>query len=207
MQSVLVCHTRSHLNDANATRLAMSLQKNTLCKVVGHQCGQDLIGMLASFPDPISWALQGLSVRHCVHHVCCKATQMQLTHKLLVVLPMKRELKENRVCSEERRSVFLSSGWIERERERERTQRGTQRAQFEGKWTKWNEFIGARGQWIWDQRCNKFSYHDIWLSVQVLFLLVVGTLESPSVSPPISSAFAPSPLFHVSGIRKARKFY
>jgi hypothetical protein len=117
VQSVLVGHTRSHLHDANATRLAMSLQKNTLCKVVGHECGQDLIGMLASLPDPISGALQGLSVRHCVHHVCCKATQMQLTHKLLVLLLMKRELKENRVCSEERRSFFLSSGWIERERD------------------------------------------------------------------------------------------
>jgi hypothetical protein len=117
VQAVVVRHTRSHLNDANATRLAMSLQKNTLCKVVGHECGQDLIGMLASLPDPISWALQGLSVRHCVHHVCCLATQMQLTHKLLLLLPMTRELKENRGCSEERQSLFLSSGWIERERE------------------------------------------------------------------------------------------
>ncbi len=146
MQSALVGHTRSHLNDANATRLAMSLQKNTLCKVVGHECGQEVIGMLASLPDAISWALQGLSVRHCVDHVCCWATQMQLTHKLLRLLPMKRELKENRVCSEERRSLFVRSGWIERERER--TKRRTESAQFEAKWTKWNDFIGLRGQSI-----------------------------------------------------------
>jgi len=137
VQSVLVGHTRSHLNDADATRLAMSLQKNTLCKVVGHECGQDLIGMLASLPDPISWALQGLSVRHCVHHVCCLETQMQLTHKLLLLLPMKRELKENRVCSEETRSLFLSRGWIERERERERED--TQRDRERAVWIKMNE--------------------------------------------------------------------
>jgi hypothetical protein len=65
----------------------------------------------------------------------------------------------------------------ERERERERTQRGTESAQFEAKWTKWNDFIGLRGQSIWVQRFSKFSYHHIWLSVQVLILLVVGTLE------------------------------
>jgi hypothetical protein len=36
---------------------------------------------------------------------------MQLTHKLLILLlPMRRELKENRVCSEETLSLFLSSG-------------------------------------------------------------------------------------------------
>jgi hypothetical protein len=40
---------------------------------------------------------------------------MQLTHKLLLLLPMRRELKENRVCSE-------------RKREREDTERDRERA-------------------------------------------------------------------------------
>jgi hypothetical protein len=56
------CHTRPHLDNANTTRLAMSLQKNTFSEVVRHKRRQDLIRMLTSLPDPIRGALQGLSM-------------------------------------------------------------------------------------------------------------------------------------------------
>jgi hypothetical protein len=49
----------------------MSLKENTLSEIVGHERRQDLIGVLASRPDAIGGALQRLSVRQCVHHVCC----------------------------------------------------------------------------------------------------------------------------------------
>jgi hypothetical protein len=49
----------------------MSLKENTLLEMVGHERRQDLIGVLASLPDAIGGALQRLSVRQWVHHVCC----------------------------------------------------------------------------------------------------------------------------------------
>jgi hypothetical protein len=83
---------------------------------------------------------------------------------------------ENRVCSEETLSLFLSSAWIE-------IQRGTESAEFEAKWTKWNDFIGCEGsQSIWVQRFSKFSYHDIWLWLQVLILSVGKLVWVPVIS-------------------------
>jgi hypothetical protein len=61
-------YTRSQLKNANGTRLAISFKKKALCKVVRPDCGQEQIHILDSLPHVISWALQGLGVRHCVHH-------------------------------------------------------------------------------------------------------------------------------------------
>jgi hypothetical protein len=93
-QLVQVGRTRSHLNNANATRLAMSFKKNTLCKVVRHECGQDHIRILASLPHIIRWALQDLSVRHCVHHFCCLATQNATPPAAAAANETRAELRE-----------------------------------------------------------------------------------------------------------------
>jgi hypothetical protein len=127
-------YTRSQLKNANGTRLAISFKKKALCKVVRSDCGQEHIRILDSLPHVISWALQGLSVRQCVHHVSCLATQMQLTHKVLLLLLLllltRREVNDgNWVCSEQRQ--FVVNQWMggesathkERERERERESR------------------------------------------------------------------------------------
>ncbi len=46
-------HTRPHLDDADAARFTVTLEKRGRCKEFGHRLGQQFVRMLARLPDSI----------------------------------------------------------------------------------------------------------------------------------------------------------